>query len=55
MVMEKPRLINPTIVPNPANGTLPKIQIVEKIAIRRIDNPLKMNPKADIRISGFAL
>ena len=55
MVIEKPKLINPTMVPKPANGTLLKIQIKEKIEIIRIDIPLKMNPMTDIIISGFAL
>ena len=31
MVNEKPRLINPTIVPYPANGTPDTIQVIDKI------------------------
>ena len=55
MVNEKPRLINPTIVPYPANGTPDTIQVIDKIDTPKNEIKLNINPRVEIHINGVAL
>lgn len=55
MINEKPRPINPTIDPKPANGTPTVNQIIDKTMTAKKKNALKKIPKNEIHIKGVAL
>ena len=53
MVSENPKLIKPTIVPKPANGTDPSIQTIDMPKIVKREPKLRNKPKVDTQTRGL--